>query len=318
MNSQRKRRQMIEQGQLSARFIPSQGRADEMSGSGSLFARDLPLGILPYARSASQGQFGARLKPSGADEAAIVGLLNQSSRRGTDLYRGLQKFLEGTTGVLARFGECAYEVVWDSDAEGEEKAPRLVPLAPGRSVRIPGNYFQHVPAEARQSNGHRGAYIRIPTAKIFRVTLPRRFGGPRKMRRMMRDLSSGSSPTNLPLSVTTGRVSQTGYDYALHQLACDIKTERLTRDWGTISSLFRIKGTTEYFLFARRLAWSLAQCEIREHLVAEVNRLLGELGFESSIELYGLTGSGEIRLAIDRLQRGEIDVASAMKLTQAS
>ena len=103
-----------------------------------------------------------------------------------------------------------------------------------------------------------------------------------------------------------------GYDFSAHQKACDIGTQRATKRWGTMPSFFRVNGTTEYFSFARSLAWKGSQARLRDHILNNLNSLLLRIGFTSQIIVEGLTPPEVIEEMMGKLQRGEVTVKEAM------
>jgi hypothetical protein len=156
--------------------------------------------------------------------------------------------------------------------------------------------------------------IRIPAEKIWRVRLPRRLGGVRGHRRMLRALGERTSPHPRFIFEGTDMGRSAGYDFAVHRRACEVEIERATQRWGTIPSRFRVEGTTEYFLFSRRLAFKHAQAELREHILAELNQLLARLGLIHRLQVTGLRPAAEIDRALRQLQAGELTVAEAMDI----
>ena len=89
--------------------------------------------------------------------------------------------------------------------------------------------------------------------------------------------------------------------------------EHVTRRWGSIPSLQRIDGTTDFYLFAQTLRFRRAQALLREQLVRDINELMRRLGFNASLVVQGLPTSDEISALLARLQAGEIDFAQAMR-----
>jgi len=77
-------------------------------------------------------------------------------------------------------------------------------------------------------------------------------------------------------------------------------------------SFFQVKGTTEYFSFSRSLAWKRSQAQLRDHILEELNSLLGRIGFMSRIVVEGLTSPQEIEEMMNKLQRGDVTVQEAM------
>jgi hypothetical protein len=89
----------------------------------------------------------------------------------------------------------------------------------------------------------------------------------------------------------------------------DAEVEHLTRKWGGIPRLHVVDGATEYYFFERHLQWRRSQALVREHVFAEINRLLRRLGVTNQLTVRGLPSSVELSELRIRLRRGEADFA---------
>ena len=103
-----------------------------------------------------------------------------------------------------------------------------------------------------------------------------------------------------------------GYDFSAHHKATLIGTERATRRWGTMPSLFRVEGTTEYFSFSRRLDFKRSQAELRDHILEALNSFLPRLEFRHRITVEGLVSPAKIGEMMSRLQGGDVTISEAL------
>ena len=297
---------------LSVHFFPSKTGQVGAEGHEFIFTRDLPLGIMQMGDLSGSDRYRAYLEP--ADEGSadrITRLLDVGQYRRNNLTDAVRTFVERATNYIGYRGEVTCEIAHTPKRGREPAGLRLLALPPGRVIKTPWAYYQVVPKADRKELG-RGWAIRIPLASVWRVTLPRSLGGVRRHRRMLRSLGK-SSWTTPPFSLQRNDMGRgIGYDFAAHHEACKIATQRATRRWGTMPSLFRVEGTTEYFSFARMLAWKRSQAQLRDHILEELNALLRRLDFTSRIVVEGLTTPEEIGEMMSRLQRGEVTVSEAM------
>jgi hypothetical protein len=277
-----------------------------------MFTRDLPLGIMPVLRR-NDPDYQVTLDPGG-DEAVewLLEFLDVGQYTRHELAAALEDFMETAARYIGYQGEVFFEIVDVSD--GKQRF-QLAPMALGRVIRGPGGYYQPVPKADRKEIGKR--FVRIPKDRVWHLKLPRSLGTPRQHRRMLRALGERSDP--MPAfqleSMDLGR--SVGYDFSAHRRACDISVERATRRWGTIPSLWRVEGTTEYFLFSRRLSWKRAQAELREHALAELNAVLTRVDFPHSVSISGLPAPSEIETMIQRLGTGDVTVGEAMDIEKS-
>jgi hypothetical protein len=94
-----------------------------------------------------------------------------------------------------------------------------------------------------------------------------------------------------------------------------VQRYRETRKWGWDTRDWNSRYVTEYYEFYRRLTFRWSIEILRRHIVQEMNRLLGRLGIEASINIDGLPNPESILDTRERMAKGKIDFAAASKLT---
>lgn len=285
-------------------------------GSGFFFARDLPLGLMPFRGSNENSAFSISLDPPDtAREVWLAELLEVRDRYSYGVEDAVTSFVEETIGFIAYFGERYFEIA-SVEPEADELPPvRLLPLPWGPVVQLVRSYYQLIPRHARSEDGKR--MVRLPASRIWHLRLPRELGSPRRHRRMLRRLSRVSRPVPDFAFPTGGLAPEVrGYDFTTYHRLSDIAVERLTNRWGTIPSLNQVEGTTEYFFVARRLRFLRSQALIRGHILRELNALLERLGVPERIVMTGLPTPQAIDETLGRLERGEIGFKEALDTTR--
>jgi hypothetical protein len=303
---------------LSIRFFPSRAEAAGVEGNEFIFTRDLPLGILPIRGIRDAKQYRVYLEPADDEsiEQRIIRLLDVGQYSQHSLSDAVRELVENATNYIGYSGEVIYEIAHTPERGRDPAGIRFLALPPGRVFRTPWAYYQVIP-KADRKKLEKGWAIRIPRKKVWRVTLPHHLGGIRRHRRMLKTLRKWSSPTPSFMFQRNDMGREAGYDFSAHEKACDIGTQRATRRWGTMPSFFRVKGTTEYFSFARSLAWKRSQAQLRDHILKDLNALLQRIGFTNQIVVEGLTSAEEIDEMMGKLQRGEVTVKEAMAVDKA-
>lgn len=317
-------------------FPSNEGRTSE--GQAFLFTRDLPLAVMPIGGSRNRPEYNAKLDPENVHLTLwLANLLDADARRG-ELDDALVDFIETVTQYLAHFGEVFYEIVSTTRAgggskstgkssegtsgddpepvQGQELPPiaGLLALPPGKVWRVPRHYIQVIPKGDRERIGQH--FVSIPSARIWHLRLPARFGSPRAHRRLLRRLER-LDPLRPDFAMEVGDMGRSvGFDFRVQRTAFDIEQERATMDWGRIPSVGQIEGTTEYLFLARILQWRLSQAIIREHVIAELNRLLDRLDIGHRIVVTGIPSAKEVDEALRQMTAGDITVAEAMEVTR--
>ena len=283
-------------------------------GHAFLLARDIPLGIVPIRGSRDRPSFNVELSPAAAGdrEAWLRHFLYIGQYEHDSLEDVVVDFVDTAANYIGYHGDVCMEILVDN----EEQPLRLDPLPPGRVVAAPWGYLQVISKRDRTELDVR-PLVRVPRDRLWRLALPRDLGGVWRYRRLIRRLESlsDSMPEFALGSLDLGRAS--GFEFTAYRDACDRLQERATKRWGTVPSIQRPIGTsTEYFFIARRLAFLRAQARLREHTIAELNRLLARIDVPHSIEVSGIPTSDDIAATLERLHRGDITFAEALDATR--
>ncbi len=283
------------------------------SGHAFLLARDIPLGIMPIRGIRDRPSFKVELVPEDdRREAWLNHFLNIGQYEQDSLDQTIVDFAETASNYVAYCGEVVFEILVDTHGEPF----RLDPLPPGRVLRAPGRYLQVISKPDRRQLRLR-RLVPIPRKRIWRLTLPPSLGGARRHRHLLRHLGVLSDPIPKFALESPDLGRKSSYDFTAYRDACDRLQERATKRWGTIPSIQRPVGpSTEYFFIARRLAFLRAQAELREHMIAELNRLLARLGVPHSVVVSGIPTAHEIASTLDRLHHGEVTFAAALETTK--
>lgn len=304
----------MKMSRLSRAYFPNNGRSnDEPILYAFMFIRDMHTGIMPFRNG---GKYPFTIKLSRKNEnlkKQLKEFLNIGQFGGWSLDESLWNAVDTLSHYLATFGEVYLEIVHEDDKSKAGVTDKKLEFLPsGKVFRLVNNYIQFVPIK-NWERGEKKLYV-IPSDRIWHIKLPRKLGTPRQHRKMLKKLNLLSEP--MPeFALKDGKLGgSANYDFISHHLSKDIAIEQTTANWGSISSLSQIKGTTEYYYIVNRLRSTRSQALLREHILSEINKLLCQLGIKNSIKVDGLVLSTEILEAIKKLEKGEVGFSEALKV----
>ncbi len=299
---------------LSRAYFPNVERGNDEFYA-SIFTRDVHTGIMPF-RNGGKYPFKVSLSRKNKNlEKQLSEFLHIGQFGGWSLEESLWDAVETLSQYLSTFGDVYLEIVHENDKDEAGITGKKLEFLPlGKVFRLNSNYVQIVPL-SDWKRGEKKFYL-IPSSRIWQIKLPRKLGTPRQHRRMLKQLNALSEPMpNFALKDGT-LGSSSKYDFTAHHRNKDIAVEQTTSTWGSIRSLSRIKGTTEYYYIVNRLQSSRSQALLREHLLSEINKLLKRLGVKNSVKTEGLKSSSEISEAIKKLEKGTISFSEALDVTK--
>jgi hypothetical protein len=281
----------------------------ELSGKSFLLWRDLQNGMMRLPGARGHVQVSLRSNDEHLEDW-VVGLIDIGAFERGSLAEAIPAFVEQVANHLGYDGEGFFEIV-SGEGDGELPPTMLAPL-PSGVVRRRGTVFlQVLPAKDRLPGEPEA--IRIPTARMWHIRLPSELGTPKQHRATLIALSRQEPIPGFALQ--DGQLgAREGYEFAVHRRASDIATERSTRAWGTIPSLQQVAGTTQFYYIARQLQFLRSQALVREHVIAELNKLLVRLGASASIRVEGLPTAAVIAEYIAKLENGETSFTLALKV----
>jgi len=279
-----------------------------------MIIRDIPSGIMPFRSSRAGSAFAAKLARRNANlEKQIPNFLHIGRFANRDLADTLIQFVDGSAHQLAAFGEVYFEIVADNSS-GNLAGKTLEILPQGRIIKIFNRYAQIVPIKDWEKN--KPKVIFIPAERIWHLTLPATLGSPQAHRRLLKKLNRISE---IMPSFTRGdgdMGQRRNYDFMAHNKNKEVGAEFITGVWGSIPSLGRIKGTTEYYYIVHSLQFKHCQALLREHIIGELNSVLNRLGVHNSIKVTGLAAAADIQAAISKMEKGEIGFKEALAATK--
>lgn len=305
------RRRQLPGKRISRGYFQSTDRPrPELTGKSFMLWRDLQTGMMRFA--GGRGNLRIWLEPNDPRlEEWVAALVDIGDFERGSLPEVVPAFVEQVANDLGYDGEGFFEIVVGENGENGEPPPTvLAPLPSGEVRRRRGEYLQILPAEDRVP-GEPDA-LRIPASRMWHVGLPKELGTPKDHRKMLVDLARREPIAGFAFQ--DGQLgANEGYDFLVHRRASDIATERATRTWGTIPSLQQVAGTTEYYYVARSLQFLRSQALVREHVVAELNKLLRRLGVSAAVRVDGLPTAALIGEHMSKLERGEVSFTDALK-----
>jgi hypothetical protein len=281
----------------------------------SMFTRDVHTGIMPF-RNGGKYPFTISLARKNQNlEKQLNEFLHIGQFGGSSLEESIWDATETLSQYLATFGDAYLEIVYEDEKITNGIANKKLQFLPlGKVFKLYGSYSQVVPLRDWKKSEKK--FYLIPATRIWHIKLPQKLGTPRQHRTMLRHLNALSEP--MPeFAMKDGTLGgSSNYDFTTHHRNKDIAVEQTTSVWGSISSLSRIKGTTEYYYIVNRLQATYSQALLREHIFSEINKLLKQLGVKNSIKIEGLKSSEELSEAIKKLEKGTISFSEAIEATK--
>ena len=305
------------QSRRSIRAFPSLSheRADNLNVH--MFTEDVHLGVMPIGgwrlgdrefRVVFKGTEKAR------DRAEI--LLSSLARYGSDdPARLICDVVNEIALYLAWRGRAVYELVTDEMKGKGDCEISLHDFTSERLIQVPGFYVQRVPRPDREQFKRR--FVFIPSREVWEVSMPLCLGGARGYGTMLCRLARFDTvgPDFYRTDLERGRW-EPYLDFGSYVRIMEARAARLTKLWGWNRRDANLEGQTEFFYFYRTITFAWAKAVLREHIVRELNRLLGRLGIESRVVVSGLPSPDEILGVRRELLEGKVQFGEAYERTK--
>lgn len=296
---------------LSAAYFPH-AKSPEYKSEAYIFLQQMSIAVLPF-RTGSSYPFTVTLSENDENlENDLIGFLRSLGTYGNanSLTDAFYDAIDSIARYLVANGEAYLEIAGNSTQTGiHDKHLELVP--PGTIIRAFDKYFQIVP-KPDWEYAHRKYFV-IPASRILHIKLPRSLGSPRTHRRMLKKL--GAVPSSIPNFVLEsgdfGNSLQ--FEPRVDQHIRTVAVERTTRRWGSILNQNLNEDITGFHDIVEELKIAYTKALIREHITEKLQTVLTGLGITTRLEISGLKSTREIRRTIQRLEKGEIDLAQARK-----
>jgi hypothetical protein len=284
-----------------------------------MFVQDMYSGIMPFTHIVGQGrEFVARLESSDPQLTQLVaqGLTHRGYRN--NLADSLTDFVRTCAQSLFVYGKCIYEIVIARDEVGKIAHLEFANVYPLSMVRLVGHYYQLIPWWVAKHSHVKVGIRRIPKDKILHIEFPRELGGRRKLKHIIRRLSSLSGETIPSFQMKAlENYENTGFDLNKYTSTKYLEKAQLTKSLGWNQRGALENNILEYYSMYRRLNFSLSQAIIREHILDRLNQaLIGSLlDLNTRIVVTGIPKSDDIRREFERLASGNLSFADLVKGT---
>jgi hypothetical protein len=274
------------------------------------FCEDVRLFVMPYTRD-EQGRetFRVTTIPAGDELPISLSLLLNVAEHWGRPAEDVEDFIRNVSWILAYEGRAIHEIILGR-VVSEEPRPQLIKLELlpfGHVSRVGGTYVQWLP------RGERPLWRSIPSSSIWELRLPRKLGTPTAQRRLIRNLARLSSLTPEFALRDPQRATSLGYDFSAHRLEQEASIARVTDRWAWPARSSWRQDSTEYFQIWREIRFRRSMTLLREHIVTELNRLLGRLGVAITIGLEQPVSVERTNEALRNLSAGTWDFARATR-----
>src|SRR5581483_936499 len=211
---------------------------------------------------------------------------------------------------LAHQGQALFELL----RNGEGSVVGLWSFPPHGVYRFGGVYVQFLPRWGWHQLGRK--YVVLKRDNVWRIGMPPELGGQRGYIKMLKSLSAWPSiGPNFYTEDLQRQELPRYFSFAAYRRAFEAHSYGATRTWGWNGRDWSLQHITEYYQFYRFLTFRWAHAVLRSHIIRQFNRLLAQIGISASLLLEGLRSPEEILNVRERRERGEIDFATASRLT---
>jgi hypothetical protein len=206
---------------------------------------------------------------------------------------------------LAWEGCAVYEII-----AADDSTTRLYSFTSKRLVRLPGWFLQVIPRKDWQL--WKKKWTLIPSSKIWYFEMPSALGGRSGHKRTLRKLRKFDhlAPRFWRQDLERGEQSK-NFDFQQYVKTTEIYFRRVTKKWGWNRRDWSQQWSVEFFNFYKMITFRWAQAVLREHIIAEINRLFSRLGMACELRICGLPTSSEILQVRRELEEGTISFGKA-------
>ncbi len=295
---------------MAARF-PSLLAKQDLNHNIHMFTQDICLGIMPISGQTDEQQnFAVTLEGEDSEcekAKTIVAQLCEHNRRNS-----IAKMLCDSINKMARnltwSGKKFYEIIED------DGKIYMHGFTKKNLFRIFSWYLQIVPVGDR--NLWKRKYTLINKKKIWNIQIPHRLGGTREHRKIMRRLGKHRymGPKFYEEDLAYRKITN-NYDAIKYGESSDIYVRKVTKKWHWNKNNSSLEKYTRFYMFYKAIGLRWAQAILREHLISEINQLLGRLSVDCKIIVSGLPKADEILEIRNDMKSGKISFLEALNRT---
>jgi len=273
-----------------------------------MLIEDVALGIMPIGGRAEKRPFRVYLTPPNDQVQKIIAAAIGQRDYSHDFAGAVCDFFHDCAQLMIAYGEAVYEVVYLSAGEvASPEAFQLVLVQPHTLIHRRGAFVQYVPADiAREKRLPR--YVRLPADRLLVFHPPAYVR--RKLPQILDSLAFLSREVypEFALRQLEGR-SQAGFDSTAFMRSQKLALAEAGTLIGWSARSLLQEEMLEYYVLDRQLRFERFRIELRNNILAELNRGLtraGEgIGFSACIEIEGLPTLADVAAARAALASGD-------------
>lgn len=290
-----------------ATHFPSQSRRFDINHNVHMFTQDIQSGLMPIGgRTEKRKNFAITCLGDEREQLKAEQLIGEIAPHDR---RGFTEMVCDAVDEIARYlsweGCAVYELV-----RGDDESQHVWAFTSKRLWKLPGCFLQVIPRG--DWDLWKRKLVVVPATRIWYLEMPSVLGGRREYRKVLRRLKKFErlGPEFWRKDLEHGGGS-TGFDLQRYALDSDIYIGQVTKRWGWNRRDWSQERCTEFFTFYKFIRFSWAKAILRQHIVAELNRLLARLGIKCRIEVTGLPTPADILQTGSDLADGKISFAVA-------
>ena len=307
------------------KLLSSLGNKYNRSLSLGMFREDVRLGIMPIGGDSDRASdFAVEIQGNPAHKDCVIAILEglpniSGNYRSDSLEKLLRDVVNILVGTLLEYGRSVHKIAKIKENGGTY---RLHNFLCQHFLRGFGWYIQIIPKEDRNF-AYKGylvfpclwnkALVLIPKKDIWAIAMPKKLGGYRGYRSMIKNLAR--FPDVAPpffMDQLSNQEWPTNFDPQLHERERAFFVAKATKQWGWNQPDSNLENWNEFYGFYRTLTLKWAQACLREHIVKELNQLFRRLDIEAEIVVRGLPTAWEILRIRKRMCEGKISFSDAL------
>lgn len=290
-----------------ATHFPSLSRGPDINQNIHMFTQDVQLAVMPIGgRSEKHNDFAVTCEGSEEERGKAEQLIGEIARYDRHDF---------TEMVCDAVEEIARHLSWEGCAvneliRGDDGLQHILGFTSKGLWKLPGYYLQVIPRG--DWDLWEKKFVIVPARRIWYVEMPSVLGGRRGYKTVLRQLKKFErlGPKFWREDLERG-VQSSGFDLQRYALESDIYFGQVTRRWGWNRRDWSQERCTEYFTFYKFIRFSWAKAILREHIVAELNKLLTRVGIKCELKITGLPTSTDILQTNSELSEGRISFGAA-------
>jgi hypothetical protein len=232
----------------------------------------------------------------------------------------MDSFIEESAQSLFHYGKAVFEVVCVKTDEGAISLLKFHSVYSPSIRRILGVYVQNIPWKTAKFSRIKAGIKIIPSKNILYVKFPRKLGGIRAYRKVVRDLGFISKELLPPFHLEALKnQNNVGFNFSEYIWQRYIMKGKITRKYGWDQRKQNNNDTLEYYSIYRHLEFAKSQAIIREHILEKLNAKLKDnpVSLANAIVCENILSSSVVDEEFKKLKLGDTEFTELWKRTSS-